>query len=69
MGHAARRWSARIVTGGWVSVNRIGLVADGVSGFSLFRLRGEMGSFGISWFGGSKGDGGGMDESFMPVLL
>ena len=29
-----------------------------------------MGSFGIFWFSGAKGGGGGWtDESFMPVLL
>jgi hypothetical protein len=46
-----------MVAGGWVSVNRIGLVADGASGFSLFGLGGKMGSFGIFRFGGAEGGG------------
>jgi hypothetical protein len=59
-----------MVTAGWVSVNRFGLALDGVSDFRLFGMGGKMASFGIFWFGGAKGGGGGwMGESFMPVSL
>jgi hypothetical protein len=59
-----------MVAGGWVAVNRFGLVADGVSGCGLYGLGGKMGSFGIFRFRGAmEGGGGWKDESFMPVSL